>query len=82
MRTLITFCCTAVTFNTVLIKSLRLTPPWVWCRVGTRRYMAPEILCERLDPASFDSFKAADIYSLGLVLWEIGRRTITAEKKV
>jgi hypothetical protein len=44
--------------------------------------MAPEILSESLDPASFDSFKAADIYSLGLVLWEIGRRTTTSEKKV
>ncbi len=51
-------------------------------RVGTRRYMAPEILCERLDAASLDSFKAADIYSLGLVLWEIGRRTAGSEKKV
>jgi hypothetical protein len=44
--------------------------------------MAPEILSESLDPASFDSFKAADIYSLGLVLWEIGRRTSTPDKKV
>jgi hypothetical protein len=50
--------------------------------VGTRRYMAPEILCESLDAASLDSFKAADIYSLGLVLWEIGRRTAGSEKKV
>jgi bone morphogenetic protein receptor type-1B len=44
--------------------------------------MAPEILSESLDSTSFDSFKAADIYSLGLVLWEIGRRTSTQDKKV
>jgi len=46
-------------------------------RVGTRRYMAPEVLDESLDKTSFESFKAADIYSFGLVLWEIARRTLT-----
>nr|NP_001093904.1 TGFbeta-recepter I homologue precursor [Ciona intestinalis]BAC57519.1 TGFbeta-recepter I homologue [Ciona intestinalis]BAE06727.1 transforming growth factor beta receptor [Ciona intestinalis] len=43
-------------------------------RVGTKRYMAPEILDDTLNMLHFDSFKRADIYSLGLVLWEIGRR--------
>ena len=45
-------------------------------RVGTVRYMAPEVLQEgwfakqrRMEP-----FKMADIYSLGLVFWEIGKR--------
>lgn len=50
-------------------------------RVGTRRYMAPEILDNTLNLNSFESFKAADIYCLGLVFWEIGRRTISNEKK-
>jgi len=43
-------------------------------RVGTRRYMAPEIIDETLDVRNFESFKQADIYSLGLVYWEIIRR--------
>ncbi|XP_059173689.1 activin receptor type-1-like [Physella acuta] len=43
-------------------------------RVGTKRYMAPEVLTETLNPAFFESFKCADVYSFGLVLWEISRR--------
>lgn len=43
-------------------------------RVGTRRYMAPEVLAETLDPRDFEAFKMADMYSLGLVLWEMCRR--------
>ena len=46
-------------------------------RVGTRRYMAPEVLNQTLDGKSFESFKMADMYSLGLVFWEICRRCIT-----
>ncbi|PIK43817.1 Alk4/5/7 [Apostichopus japonicus] len=43
-------------------------------RIGTKRYMAPEVLNDTLNRSHFDSFKRADIYSLGLILWEIGRR--------
>ncbi|XP_031413908.1 activin receptor type-1C isoform X2 [Clupea harengus] len=43
-------------------------------RVGTRRYMAPEILDDTINMNSFESFKRADIYSLGLVFWEVARR--------
>ncbi|XP_009080283.1 PREDICTED: activin receptor type-1C, partial [Acanthisitta chloris] len=43
-------------------------------RVGTRRYMAPEILDDAMNTNIFESFKRADIYSLGLVYWEIARR--------
>ncbi|XP_071418391.1 activin receptor type-1C [Pithys albifrons albifrons] len=43
-------------------------------RVGTRRYMAPEILDDTMNMTIFESFKRADIYSLGLVYWEIARR--------
>ncbi|XP_068617648.1 bone morphogenetic protein receptor type-1B isoform X2 [Battus philenor] len=46
-------------------------------RVGTRRYMAPELLAERLDVTNFEAFKMADMYSLGLVLWELCRRCAT-----
>lgn len=43
-------------------------------RVGTKRYLAPEVLDESINMNHFDSFKRADIYALGLVLWEIARR--------
>ncbi|CAF3596343.1 unnamed protein product [Rotaria sordida] len=46
-------------------------------RVGTQRYMAPEVLDGTLNDRSFESFKAADIYALGLVYWEILRRCQT-----
>ncbi|OQV23184.1 TGF-beta receptor type-1 [Hypsibius exemplaris] len=40
-------------------------------KVGTIRYMPPEILNGTLDSARFESFTRGDIYSCGLVLWEI-----------
>ena len=40
-------------------------------RVGTVRYMAPEVLSQPLATLSFETFKQADVYSLGLVLWEV-----------
>ncbi|XP_015214265.1 activin receptor type-1C isoform X1 [Lepisosteus oculatus] len=43
-------------------------------RVGTKRYMAPEILDDTINMNNFESFKRADIYSLGLVYWELARR--------
>ncbi|XP_071878526.1 TGF-beta receptor type-1 babo isoform X4 [Bombus fervidus] len=43
-------------------------------RVGTKRYMAPEVLEETINMNHFDSFKRADVYALGLILWEIARR--------
>lgn len=36
--------------------------------------MAPEILDDTINMNSFESFKRADIYSLGLVFWELARR--------
>lgn len=43
-------------------------------RVGTKRYMAPEVLDETINVNQFDSYKRADVYAFGLVLWEIARR--------
>ncbi|XP_022711828.1 bone morphogenetic protein receptor type-1B-like isoform X2 [Varroa jacobsoni] len=43
-------------------------------RAGTKRYMAPEVLSETLKKSHFDSYLRADMYSFGLVLWEIGTR--------
>ncbi|XP_045868715.1 serine/threonine-protein kinase receptor R3 isoform X1 [Meles meles] len=45
-------------------------------RVGTKRYMAPEVLEEQIRTDCFESYKWTDIWAFGLVLWEIARRTI------
>ncbi|XP_005096480.1 activin receptor type-1 isoform X2 [Aplysia californica] len=42
--------------------------------VGTKRYMAPEVLNKELKPDFFESFKYVDVYAFGLVMWEIARR--------
>ncbi|XP_066158125.1 activin receptor type-1 isoform X2 [Euwallacea fornicatus] len=46
-------------------------------RVGTKRYMPPEVLDESMRMTQFDSFRRADIYSLGLVFWEVCRRVVS-----
>ena len=43
-------------------------------RVGTKRYLAPEVLADTINMGDFESFKRADIYALGLVFWEICQR--------
>ena len=43
-------------------------------KVGTKRYLAPEVLADTINTTDFDSFKRADIYALGLVFWEICQR--------
>ncbi|XP_029450388.1 serine/threonine-protein kinase receptor R3 isoform X2 [Rhinatrema bivittatum] len=45
-------------------------------RVGTKRYMAPEVLDETIRTDSFESYKQTDVWAFGLVLWEIARRTV------
>ncbi|XP_073470213.1 activin receptor type-1-like [Aquarana catesbeiana] len=45
-------------------------------RVGTKRYMAPELLDETIRTDSFESYKQTDVWAYGLVVWEICRRTI------
>lgn len=46
-------------------------------KVGTRRYLPPEVLSDELSRSgyNFDAFKLGDIYSFGLVLWELANRT-------
>lgn len=46
-------------------------------KVGTKRYMAPEVLDETIQTDCFDAYKRVDIWAFGLVLWEIARRTIS-----
>ena len=40
-------------------------------RVGTRRYMAPEILDETIRMNDFYAFQRADMYAIGLLVWEV-----------
>ncbi|XP_078532344.1 bone morphogenetic protein receptor type-1B isoform X1 [Lissotriton helveticus] len=46
-------------------------------RVGTKRYMPPEVLDESLNRNHFQSYIMADMYSFGLILWEIARRCVS-----
>lgn len=49
-------------------------------KVGTKRYMPPEVLDETLDKSHFQSYIMADMYSFGLILWEIARCCISGGK--
>lgn len=46
-------------------------------RVATIRYMAPECLNGTIVADKFDSYKMADMYAVGLLLWEMARRCET-----
>ncbi|XP_070805229.1 bone morphogenetic protein receptor type-1B [Pituophis catenifer annectens] len=46
-------------------------------RVGTKRYMPPEVLDESLNRNHFQSYIMADMYSFGLILWEIARKCVS-----
>ncbi|XP_053352133.1 activin receptor type-1-like [Clarias gariepinus] len=46
-------------------------------KVGTKRYMAPEVLDDSIQVDCFESYKRVDIWAFGLVLWEIARRTVS-----
>ncbi|XP_071212024.1 activin receptor type-1-like isoform X1 [Salvelinus alpinus] len=46
-------------------------------KVGTKRYMAPEVLDDSIQMDCFESFKRVDIWAFGLVLWEIARSTVS-----
>ena len=43
-------------------------------QVGTRRYMAPELLNSSINQGSFEGLRRADMYMFGLISWEIGHR--------
>jgi len=46
-------------------------------RVGTKRYMAPEILDMTMNMGSFESFRRVDVYGFAMVMWETLRRCMT-----
>ena len=44
-------------------------------RVGTIRYMAPEVLSKAINGQDLEALTKADMYSFALVLWELCSRT-------
>lgn len=46
-------------------------------KVGTARYMAPEVLESRVNLEDLEAFKQMDVYSMALVLWEMASRCTT-----
>lgn len=50
-------------------------------RVGTKRYMPPEVLDETLNRSTFQAFIMADMYSFGLILWEMARRCVSGGQR-
>ncbi|PIO66000.1 kinase domain protein, partial [Teladorsagia circumcincta] len=44
-------------------------------KCGTVRYLPPEILDEKVESTKFEFYRTADMYAIGLVLWEMARRT-------
>eukprot|EP00088_Acartia_fossae_P063202 TRINITY_DN7686_c0_g1_i1.p1 TRINITY_DN7686_c0_g1~~TRINITY_DN7686_c0_g1_i1.p1 ORF type:complete len:599 (+),score=92.81 TRINITY_DN7686_c0_g1_i1:110-1906(+) len=48
-------------------------------RVGTKRYMSPEILDMSMNMQLFESFRRVDVYAFALVMWEVTRRCMTHE---
>uniref|UniRef100_A0A1I7X857 Receptor protein serine/threonine kinase n=1 Tax=Heterorhabditis bacteriophora TaxID=37862 RepID=A0A1I7X857_HETBA len=57
---------------------MTLIPEKVKVQVGTKRYMAPEVIAKTLNASSFIEFKMADMYSYALVMWEIARKVESA----
>lgn len=43
--------------------------------------MPPEVLDETLNKSHFQSYIMADMYSFGLILWEIARRCVSGGKE-
>ncbi|RCN53439.1 kinase domain protein [Ancylostoma caninum] len=44
-------------------------------KCGTVRYLPPEILEEKVESTRFEFYRMGDMYAIGLVIWEIARRT-------
>ena len=51
-------------------------------KVGTKRYLPPECLDESMNTSDFEAFTRGDMYSLGLLLWEMATRTEVGGRKV
>lgn len=66
-------CCIA-DFGLALSEEMVNSEKPINIQVGTKRYMAPEVLSKTLNFKCFFDFKMADVYSFSLVIWEILRR--------
>lgn len=55
----------------------RLATDRVDLKQGAKRYMSPEVLDQTVNLECLESFKCTDIYSMGLILWEVCRRCIS-----
>ncbi|KJH52727.1 kinase domain protein [Dictyocaulus viviparus] len=71
-------CCIA-DFGLAVRYEDRLIPEKVNIQVGTKRYMAPEVIKKTLNQNFFAEFKMADMYSYALVIWEIARKVESAD---
>ncbi|KAI1732859.1 protein kinase domain-containing protein [Ditylenchus destructor] len=69
-------CCIADFGLAVRCENSVIIPEKINIQVGTKRYMAPEVLNRSLNINNFDEFKAADIYSFALVMWEVMHRVV------
>uniref|UniRef100_A0A8R1DLU3 receptor protein serine/threonine kinase n=1 Tax=Caenorhabditis japonica TaxID=281687 RepID=A0A8R1DLU3_CAEJA len=67
-------CCIADLGLALRYQNEKIVPEKFNVQVGTKRYMAPELLSNTLNPKDFSQFKMADIYSMALVMWEVARR--------
>ena len=61
----------------VRTQDFETTKPAIKSLVGTKRYMAPEVLSGDISTRELTPFCKADIYSFGLVMWEVLRRAET-----
>ncbi|XP_050529783.1 activin receptor type-1 [Daktulosphaira vitifoliae] len=66
--------CVVADFGMAVLKTDEMVLAANPTRVGTKRYMPPEVLDESIIEC-FESFRRGDIYSLALVLWEVCART-------
>jgi bone morphogenetic protein receptor type-1B len=67
-------CCVADFGLAVRLEKGQLIPAHLNPQSGTRRYMSPEVLKGSINIKNFEEFIKSDIYSLGLVFWEIFNR--------
>uniref|UniRef100_A0AC34FA07 Serine/threonine-protein kinase receptor n=1 Tax=Panagrolaimus sp. ES5 TaxID=591445 RepID=A0AC34FA07_9BILA len=67
-------CCIADFGLAVRMEKGQLVPAHLNPQSGTRRYMSPEVLRGSINIKNFEEFIKSDIYSLGLVFWEIFNR--------
>lgn len=66
--------------NCIVFVILSFLTLMVLCvQVGTRRYMAPEIMDGSIEATIFESFRKVDMYALALVIWEVATVCSPAE---